>query len=188
MKSLLLGLVLSLGIGVAVPVCAAEKVPAVLNFKMKTLDGKEVSLSKYQGKVVLIVNVASRCGLTPQYEALQKLYETYQDKGFVILGFPCNQFGKQEPGTASQIKQFCTSNYGVTFDMFSKIDVNGPDAAPLYKFLTSKQTDPDHAGRIRWNFEKFLISKEGKVVARFAPAVKPDDPKVIAAIEREIAK
>ena len=188
MKSLLLGLVLSLGIGVAVPVCAAEKVPGVLNFKMKTLDGKEVPLSKYQGKVVLIVNVASRCGLTPQYEALQKLYETYQDKGFVILGFPCNQFGKQEPGTASQIKQFCTSNYGVTFDMFSKIDVNGPDAAPLYKFLTSKQTDPDHAGRIRWNFEKFLISKEGKVVARFAPAVKPDDPKVIAAIEREIAK
>ena len=188
MKSLFFGLMLSLGLIAAVPAHAAAKVPAVLNFKMKSLDGKDVSLSKYQGKVVLIVNVASRCGLTPQYEALQKLHETYKDKGFVILGFPCNQFGKQEPGSALQIKQFCTSNYGVTFDMFSKIDVNGSDATPLYKFLTSKQTDPDHAGRIRWNFEKFLISKEGKIVERFAPAVKPDTPQVTAAIEKEIAK
>jgi len=188
MKYLFAVVVLSFGVFAGGPVCAAEKVPAVLNFKMKSLDGKDVSLSKYQGKVVLIVNVASRCGLTPQYEALQKLHETYKDKGFVILGFPCNQFGKQEPGSALQIKQFCTSNYGVTFDMFSKVDVNGPDAAPLYKFLTSKKTDPDHAGRIQWNFEKFLISKEGKIAERFAPRIKPDAPQVMAAIEKEIAK
>ncbi len=188
MKSLILGVVLSLGTIFAMPLYAAEKVPAVLNFKMKALDGKEVSLSKYQGKVILIVNVASRCGATPQYEPLQKLYETYKDKGFVILGFPCNQFGKQEPGSALQIKEFCTSNYGVTFDLFSKIEVNGPDAAPLYRFLTSKQTDPNHAGRIRWNFEKFLISKDGKIVERFATGIQPDAPKVIAAIEKEIAK
>ncbi len=188
MKNLFSGIALSLVLLSAAPVCAAEKIPAVLNFKMKTLDGKEVPLSRYQGKVVLMVNVASRCGLTPQYSSLQKLYETYKDKGFVVLGFPCNQFGMQEPGSAQQIKQFCTANYGVTFDLFSKIDVNGPEAAPLYKFLTSKQTDPDHAGRIRWNFEKFLISKQGEVVERFAPGVKPDSPQVTSAIERELKK
>ncbi|MBL4884662.1 MAG: glutathione peroxidase [Planctomycetaceae bacterium] len=188
MKSLFCGVVLALGLVFSGPLCAAEKVPAVLDFKMKTLGGKDVSLSKYQGKVILIVNVASKCGATPQYEPLQKLYETYKDKGLVILGFPCNQFGKQEPGNALQIQEFCTANYGVTFDMFSKIDVNGEEAAPLYKHLTSEKSDPDHAGRIRWNFEKFLISSDGEIVERFATSVQPDSAKVTAAIQKELAK
>lgn len=179
---------MSLGLVLSAPLCAAEKVPAVLDFKMKTLSGKDVSLSKYQGKVILVVNVASKCGATPQYEPLQKLHETYKDKGLVILGFPCNQFGKQEPGSALQIQEFCTSNYGVTFDMFSKIDVNGEGAAPLYKFLTSEQSNPGNAGPIGWNFEKFLISSEGKVVQRFKTGVQPDSEKVTAAIQKELAK
>ncbi len=167
---------------------AAEPASSPLDFSAKTIEGKEVELSKYDGKVVLIVNVASRCGNTDQYESLQKLYQTYGDKGFVILGFPCNQFGGQEPGSEAQIQQFCTANYGVTFDMFSKIDVNGSEASPLYQFLTSKQTNPEFSGKIGWNFEKFLLSKEGKVVARIKPGVQPDSPKVVAAIQHELSK
>ena len=188
MKSLFCGVVLSFGLLFSGSISAADKVPAVLDFKVKTLSGTDVSLSKYQGKVILVVNVASKCGATPQYEPLQKLYETYKDKGLVVLGFPCNQFGKQEPGSASQIQEFCTSNYGVTFDMFSKIDVNGAEAAPLYQHLTSKKTNPDHAGRIRWNFEKFLISSEGNIVERFGTGVQPDSAKMTTAIQRELAK
>lgn len=165
-----------------------KDVPAVLDFKMKSLDGKEVDLSKYQGKVVMIVNVASECGATPQYEPLQELYETYKDQGFVVLGFPCNQFGAQEPGTAAEIKTFCTENYGVTFDMFSKVDVNGENAAPLFKFLTSEETNPGHSGKIGWNFEKFLISRDGKVVARFKTPVAPDSEEVVTAIKAELEK
>jgi glutathione peroxidase len=170
------------------PAKSEKAVPAVLNFKMKSLGGKEVDLSKYQGKVVLMVNVASKCGATPQYTPLQELHEKYKDQGLVVLGFPCNQFGAQEPGTATEIEEFCTENYGVTFDMFEKIDVNGEKAAPLYKYLTSKETNPDSSGKINWNFEKFLISRDGKIVSRFKTQISPDEPEVVKAIEAEIGK
>lgn len=150
-----------------------KPVPAALNFTMKTLDGKEVKLADYQGKVILMVNVASKCGATPQYAGLQELYDSHKEAGLVIIGFPCNQFGKQEPGTADEIQEFCTQKYSVTFPLFAKIDVNGEEASPLYQFLTDKKTNPDHAGPIKWNFEKFLISREGKVVNRFATGIEP---------------
>jgi len=152
---------------------------------MKKIDGSDVDLSKYKGKVVMIVNVASRCGATPQYAGLQKLYDTYKDKGFVILGFPANEFGAQEPGTDAEISKFCTSNYNVTFDMFSKIKVKGDGQAALYKALTA-QADP--AGEVKWNFEKFLIGKDGNVAGRFLTRTSPDDPQVVKAIEAELAK
>jgi glutathione peroxidase len=164
-------------------------VPAALNFTVKSLDGKEVDLAKkYEGKVVLIVNVASKCGLTGQYKPLEALQKTYGADGLVVLGFPCNQFGGQEPGSAEEIKTFCTSKYNVTFDMFSKIDVNGDKADPLYKYLTGKDTDPKFAGQIGWNFEKFLIGRDGQVVARFKPPVSPDSEEVVAAIKTELEK
>lgn len=160
---------------------------APLNQEMETLDGKKVNLAKkYKGKVVLLVNVASKCGLTPQYEQLEALHEKYGKEGLAIVGVPCNQFGKQEPGTAHEITEFCTKNYGVKFDMLAKVDVNGNDAAPIYKFLTSKESNPEHAGKITWNFEKFLFNRDGKVVARFAPRTKPDAPEVVEAIEKEL--
>lgn len=165
-----------------------KKAPAALAFEMETLDGKKVSLDKYSGKVILVVNVASECGLTGQYEGLQELYDKYKDKGLVILGFPCNQFGSQEPGSAEEIKSFCTKNYGVTFDMFAKIDVNGDKAAPFYKHLTSLETKPKGAGKIGWNFEKFLIGKDGTVAARFAPTVEPKADDVVKQIEALLAK
>jgi len=171
---------LLLGFAMTIASQAAEKTPPVLDFKMKSLDGKEVDLSKYKGKVVLMVNTASKCGATPQYEQLQGLFEQYGPKGLEVVGFPCNQFGKQEPGSADDIREFCTQNYGVTFDMFSKIDVNGDEAAPLYKYLTSHAED---SGPVKWNFEKFLISKDGKILARFRTKVKPDDAEVTKAIE-----
>lgn len=169
-----------------------KKVPAVLDFKMKKLDGKPGDLSAYQGKVVLIVNVASQCGLTPQYEQLEKLHEKYSDKGLAVLGFPANEFGSQEPGTDLEIASFCKDNYAVKFDMYSKVVVkqtkDGPEPCPLYKFLTSKETDPKFAGDITWNFEKFLVGRNGEIVARFAPRVKPDSDEVTKAIEAELAK
>jgi glutathione peroxidase len=167
---------------------AKEKVGAALDFTMKSLGGKEVDLGEYQGKVVMVVNVASKCGLTPQYEQLQQLHEKYSDKGLAVLGFPCNQFGAQEPGTADEIREFCRVNYGVTFDMFSKIEVNGDGACDLYKYLTSLDTKPKGAGKISWNFEKFIIGRNGEVVARFAPRAKPDDSEVLQVIEGELAK
>jgi glutathione peroxidase len=159
-----------------------------LDFKMKSLAGKDVDLEEYRGKVVLIVNVASKCGLTPQYEQLQALHEKYEDQGLAILAFPCNQFGQQEPGTPEEIRTFCRENYGVSFDMFSKIKVNGEDACDLYKYLTSLDATPKGKGKISWNFEKFLIGRDGQVVARFAPPTKPDDAKVVAMIEAELEK
>jgi glutathione peroxidase len=163
-------------------------VPVVLNYTMKSLTGQDVPLSRYQGKVILMVNTASKCGNTPQYAALQAMYEKYSPRGFMILGFPSNDFRHQEPGTDEEIATFCTKNYGVTFDMFSKVDVLGPTKCDLYKFLTSADTDPKFAGDITWNFEKFLISKDGKVVNRFTPRTKPDSAAVVAAIEAELAK
>ena len=167
---------------------ATEKTPKALSFTMKSLDGKDVDLSKYQGKVVMIVNVASKCGLTPQYEQLEALHEKYAKEGLAILGFPCNQFLSQEPGTAEEIKQFCQSKYGVAFDMFAKIEVNGDGACDLYKYLTALDTKPVGAGKISWNFEKFVLNRKGEVVARFAPRTKPDDPAVVKVIEEELAK
>ena len=165
-----------------------SKAPAALNFKMKTLTGKDVDLSQYKGKVVLIVNTASECGLTPQYEELEALHEKYGKEGLSVLGFPCNQFGKQEPGTDAQIAEFCKSNYKVKFDMFSKVDVNGEEACPLYKYLTALDAKPKGKGKVSWNFEKFLIGRDGTVVARFEPKTAPDAPEVIKAVEAELAK
>jgi glutathione peroxidase len=167
---------------------AAEKGSPVLEHKVKTIKGEEVDLTKYQGKVLLVVNVASKCGATPQYEQLESLSDKYKDKGLAVLGFPCNQFGGQEPGTEEDIVKFCKSKYDVSFDMFAKIDVNGPEASPVYKTLTSKDTDPKFAGDIKWNFEKFLIGRKGEIVARFPTGTKPDAPEVVKAIETELAK
>ena len=174
----------ALSIGTA----AAADTPAALNFKMKSLDGKEVDLGKYQGKVVMVVNVASKCGLTPQYKELQALHEKYEKDGLVILGFPCNQFRQQEPGTAEEIKKFCTANYGVSFPLFAKIEVNGDGACDLYKYLTALDAKPKGPGKITWNFEKFVIGRKGEVVARFSPQTKPDAPEVLKVIEAELAK
>lgn len=159
---------------------------SVYEFKMKDIEGKEVSLSKYKGKVVMLVNVASKCGLTPQYEALQGLYTKYKDQGFVVLGFPANNFMGQEPGTEAEIKEFCSVKYNVTFPLFSKISVKGDDQHPLYQYLTSKETNPDFGGEIKWNFNKFLVGKDGKIIARFEPKVKPDSEEVVQAIEKAL--
>jgi glutathione peroxidase len=164
----------------------ASGAPAALNFKMKSLEGKEVNLADYKGKVLLIVNVASECGATPQYAGLQSLYQRHKDDGLVVLGVPCNQFGAQEPGTAEEIREFCTKEYSVTFPMLAKVDVNGENAAPLYKHLTSLEARPGGKGRIGWNFEKFLIGRNGEVVARFKTGTEPDDPQLVEAIEREL--
>ncbi|MEX2171976.1 MAG: glutathione peroxidase [Pirellulales bacterium] len=165
--------------------------PAALDFKVKSLDGKEVDLAeKYAGKVVLLVNVASECGLTPQYEELQALHEEYADEGLAIVGVPSNQFGAQEPGTAEEIADFCAENYGVEFDLLEKVNVKSDedDQAPLYKFLTSEETNPEFAGNITWNFEKFVIGRNGEVVARFKPRTKPDDPEVLKTLKAELEK
>lgn len=171
----------------ALPGVAEKPVSPVLDFKMKSLAGQEVDLKKYQSDVVLIVNTASQCGLTPQYKGLQALHEKYHDRGLAILGFPANNFNSQEPGTDAQIGEFCQKNYGVKFDMFSKISVKGDDKAPLYKFLTEPATNPKFSGDIRWNFEKFLIGRDGQVIARFAPPVAPDSKDVIDAVEAALA-
>ena len=155
----------------------------VLDFTLNSIDGKPAPLSQYQGKVVLIVNVASRCGYTPQYTGLEKVYEKYKDQGFVILGFPANNFGAQEPGTNDEIKTFCSSKYSVTFPMYAKISVKGADIHPLYQFLT---TNPATAGDVKWNFTKFLVGKDGKVIARFESAVTPESPEVTNAIEKAL--
>jgi glutathione peroxidase len=155
---------------------------------VKTLQGEEVDLAKYAGKVVMIVNVASKCGYTPQYKQLQQLHEKYAERGLAVLGFPCNQFLWQEPGSEAEIGEFCRMNYGVTFDMFAKVDVKGEKVCELYKFLTSLDTKPKAAGKISWNFEKFLVNRSGIVVARFGSGTKPDAPEVVEVIERELAK
>ena len=154
-----------------------------LDFKMKSITGQEVDLSQYKGKVLLIVNTASRCGFTRQYTDLEKLHEKYAKEGLAVLGFPCNQFGRQEPGSPQQIRDFCTSKYKVSFDLFEKIDVNGKHRAPIYKWLTSPEATPADPGPVGWNFEKFLIGRDGQVIARFRSVVSPSDPKVAAAIE-----
>jgi glutathione peroxidase len=158
---------------------------SIYDITVKDIDGKDVSLGDYKGKVLLIVNVASHCGFTPQYKALEATYEKYEDKGFVILGFPCNQFGGQEPGTDEVIKQFCTSKYDVTFPLFDKIEVNGANRHPLYVLLAGN--DSPYPGNITWNFNKFLIAKDGQIIKRFDSKTTPDSSQVIAAIETALA-
>ncbi len=157
----------------------------VYSFALNSIDGKPAPLVDYKGKVVLLVNVASQCGYTPQYSALESIYEKYKDQGFVILGFPANNFGAQEPGTNAEIKTFCKRKYSVSFPMYSKISVKGADQAPLYAYLT-KETRAGIAGEIQWNFTKFLVGRDGKVVQRFEPAVTPDSNEVTAAIEKQL--
>jgi glutathione peroxidase len=182
---------LALAVLAALPIAAIaaedkdKKVPAVLNFKMKSIDGKDVDLSKYQGKVIMFVNVASKCGYTKQYKELQAVYQKYEKEGFVVIGVPANEFGKQEPGTDEEIAAFCTTKYKVTFPMTTKVVVKGEGMAPLYEKLTS---DKKHGGEIKWNFTKFVVGRDGEVVARFEPKVKPDDKEVIEVIEAELKK
>jgi glutathione peroxidase len=183
-----LAALLSIGLLAMAAAALAADAKSPLDFKMDSLDGKPVDLSQYKGNVVLIVNVASKCGLTPQYKQLEEVYSKYKDKGLQVLGFPANEFAKQEPGSNADISTFCTSKYGVDFPMFSKIVVKGDGINPLYKFLTSADTNPKHAGEITWNFEKFLVGRDGQVIQRFSPRVKPDAPEVISAIEAELAK
>lgn len=159
----------------------------VHSFTLNSIDGKPAPLAAYKGKVVLLVNVASQCGYTPQYSALEAIYEKYKDQGFVILGFPANNFGAQEPGTNEEIKTFCTRKYSVSFPMYSKISVKGGDQAPLYSYLT-KETGVGISGEIQWNFTKFLVDRNGTVIKRFEPAVTPDSKEVTTAIEAQLQR
>jgi glutathione peroxidase len=159
---------------------------SIFDAPIATLAGEPSSLEPYEGKALLLVNVASKCGLTPQYTALEALQERYGDRGFSVLGFPCNQFLGQEPGSAEEIQEFCSTTYGVTFLMFEKIEVNGEHKHPVYAELEEKADDDGEAGDVKWNFEKFLVSPSGQVVARFRPQVEPDDPAVVAAIEAHL--
>jgi glutathione peroxidase len=159
---------------------------SALDFTLNSIDGKPAPLSEYRGKVVLIVNVASKCGFTPQYTGLEKIYEKYKAQGFVILGFPANNFGLQEPGTNEEIKTFCSSKYQVTFPMYSKVSVKGDDKTPLYQYLTDKEANPKTGGEIQWNFTKFLVDRNGKVIARFESKITPESADVTGAIENAL--
>jgi glutathione peroxidase len=160
-----------------------NKMKTIHSIDVTRIDGSATNLGAYQGQVMLIVNVASRCGFTGQYEGLQKLYETYKDKGLVVLGFPANDFLRQEPGTNQEIAEFCSSKFHVTFPMFEKIEVTGSNMHPLYKFLTGKETNPEFSGKITWNFNKFLVGRDGKILGRFGSRTGPEDKTVITAIE-----
>jgi len=186
MKAFLCAAALLAGASLLAAPAKEDAVKGPLQFKMKDIDGKEVDLSTYKGKVVLIVNVASKCGYTPQYKGLEALYEQNKDAGLVIIGVPANEFGKQEPGTDAQIKDFCTSTYNVTFPMMSKVVVKGEGICPLYKFLTDNETNPNFSGPIKWNFEKFLINRKGEVVKRFGSKIEPDNEEITKAIKTEL--
>ncbi len=167
---------------------SSETGASVLTHTVKDINGQDVLLDAYRGKVLLIVNVASKCGFTPQYAALEAVFQKYKDQGFAVLGFPSNDFLWQEPGTNEEIKAFCSLKYNVTFDMFAKVSVRGKKASPLYKDLTSKKVNGPFGGAVKWNFTKFLVGRDGKVVGRFSPTAKPDDPEAIRMIEVELAK
>ncbi len=167
---------------------ASAEPRSIYEFTMNSIDGQPVSLKSFQGKVVLLVNVASKCGFTPQYSALEALYEKYKGRGLVIVGIPANDFLSQEPGTNEEIKKFCSTKYNVTFPMMAKVSVKGGDQTPLYSFLTGKATDPQFAGDIKWNFTKFLFDRNGNPVARFEPAVTPDSAQVTVAIESALGR
>ena len=178
-------MVVVIGFAGSTPAVERKDVGKALSHTVKDIDGKDVDLSKYHGKVVLIVNVASKCGYTPQYKGLQALHEEHADEGLAILGFPCNQFGGQEPGSEADVKEFCEENYGVKFDLFSKVDVNGENASPLFKYLTSDEVPVADKGPVKWNFEKFLIGRDGKVIARFRSKDTPEQ--IEKAIEKALA-
>ena len=163
---------------------AGEK--SVSAFTLNSIEDEPTSLAKFRGKVLLLVNVTSHCGFTPQYSALQKVYETYQDRNFVIVGIPANNFGGQEPGSHQEIKTFCSTKYNITFPMMAKVSVKGEDKTPLYPFLTDKSVNPQTGGEIQWNFTKFLIGRDSKILARFEPAVTPEDPSLITAVENAL--
>jgi glutathione peroxidase len=169
----------------AAALMAGEK--SVFDYTLNSIDGQPTSLSAYKGKVVMLVNVASRCGYTPQYTALEAIYEKYKDQGFVIVGIPANNFGAQEPGTNQEIKTFCQSKYSVKFPMMAKVSVKGGDKTALYQFLTDKAANPKTGGEIQWNFTKFLVGPDGQVITRFEPAVTPDSAEVTTAIEKALA-
>jgi glutathione peroxidase len=176
------------GVASAAPIPeGGKKVNGPLDYKMRGIDGKDVDLSKYKGKVVLLVNVASECGYTPQYKGLQELYEQYGKDGLVVIGVPSNDFGQQEPGSNADILKFCQSNYKVTFPLLAKVKVKGDGKAPLYQYLTAKETDPKFAGEVGWNFEKFLIGRNGQVVGRFKSGDEPTSDRVVDAIKKELA-
>jgi glutathione peroxidase len=166
----------------------AKKPTSVLDFHVKDIEGKEVDLASYKGKVLLIVNTASQCGLTPQYKDLEAIYEKYKDQGLAILAFPANEFGKQEPGSNEEIKEFCSTKYKVSFPLFSKIVVKGKGIDPLFDFLTSDTTNPKFAGEIKWNFNKFLVNRNGEVIARFEPREKPNTESAVSAIEKALSE
>jgi glutathione peroxidase len=170
------------------PVTVGPEFASVWTAPLKTLSGKDTKLADLKGKALLVVNVASKCGLTPQYTALEALQKKYADKGFTVVGFPCNQFGGQEPGTAEEIQTFCSMKYGVTFPIMDKVEVNGPGASPVYKTLTQIPDAKGEKGDIQWNFEKFVVSADGTQVTRFRPKTTPDDPAVIAAIENALPR
>jgi glutathione peroxidase len=159
----------------------------IYDYTLNSIDGQPAPLAAYRGHVVMLVNVASRCGFTPQYTALEAIYEKYKDRGFVIVGIPANNFGSQEPGTNQEIKTFCSSKYNVTFPMMAKVSLKGDDKTPLYQYLTDKAASPKTGGEIQWNFTKFLVGADGQIVARFEPKVTPDSPEVTAAIEKALA-
>lgn len=161
---------------------------SVHDYTLPSIEGKPAPLAQYKGKVALIVNVASQCGFTPQYSGLQKLYEKYQDRGFVVLGFPANNFGGQEPGSNEEIRQFCSRRYSVTFPMYAKISVKGSDQAPLYRYLTDRQAHPETGGDVKWNFTKFLVDGDGRVIGRFEPSVAPESPELVQAIEKALGR
>lgn len=188
-KKILFASLMAASLLMAFPVSAkeksgkTEKAKSVHDFVLKDINGKDVKLKQYRGKVVMLVNVASKCGLTPQYDGLQKIYTRYQGQGFVVLGVPANNFGGQEPGTNEEIKTFCSTKYNVTFPMFSKVSVKGDDIDPLFRFLTDKESNPEFGGDIAWNFNKFLIDRNGKIIARFSPKETPESEKVIQTLE-----
>jgi glutathione peroxidase len=159
----------------------------IYDFTLNSIDGQAAPLAAYKGKVVMLVNVASRCGFTPQYSALESIYEKYKDQGFVIVGIPANNFGFQEPGTNQEIKTFCSSKYNVKFPMMAKVSVKGDDKTPLYQYLTDTSANPKTGGEIQWNFTKFLVGPDGQIVARFEPKVTPDSPEVTSAIEKALS-
>ena len=173
--------------GTAPPSVTVDKEIPMWNAPIKTLQGKDVKLADYRGKALMLVNVASKCGNTPQYTALEALQKKYGPQGFTVIGFPCNQFGSQEPGTAKEIEEFCSTTYGVTFPLMEKIDVNGPSRHEIYKTLTPLKDAGGHEGDVRWNFEKFVVSADGTKITRFDPKITPADPTVIAAVEQAIA-
>ena len=189
--SIILSTVLLMLNGMLLPTPPADSIPTaggdskLYSFTMKTIDGEERSLAAYRGKVLLIVNVASKCGYTPQYAGLEKLYEQYREKGFEILGFPANDFLRQEPGSDSEIQKFCSTTYGVTFQMFSKISVKGSEQHPLYHYLTEESPRP---GPVRWNFQKYLVNRKGEVVERFSPGTEPMEEEVVKNVEQLLAE